>query len=241
MERFDASLSRYKPQFESETVIVESKLIDSPTLDLAELWEKYMVFKKSQISQSTYAVDYRKYRNHITSLPTRNLENATTVRDHLVANLTPNAARRVLTNINACCNWALKSRLIEVNPFIGMASEINIPKSEQEDTDIRSFNREERDQIIEAFESNKTYNYYAPLVKFLFFTGCRPSEAIALQWKHISADWRFVTFEQAYTISLDGFALKGGLKTQASRKFPINNQLRASIESYSEGCPSRTL
>jgi integrase len=139
--------------------------------------------------------------------------------------LTPNAARRTLTNINACCNWALKSQLIDANPFTGMASEIKLTKGGQEDLDIRSFSREERDIIINAFEESKIYKYYSPLVKFLFFTGCRPSEAIAIQWKQISADWRFVTFEQSITISSKGLAIKDGLKTQSSRKFPINNQL----------------
>jgi integrase len=66
-------------------------------------------------------------------------------------------------------------------------------------------------------------------VKFLFFTGCRPSEAIALQWKHIGD--KFITIEQAVTVSSTGVALKKGLKTQSQRRFPINNQLREMLES----------
>jgi integrase len=37
--------------------------------------------------------------------------------------------------------------------------------------------------IIEAFE--RDFPFYAPLVKFCFFTGCRPSEAIAVEWKDL--------------------------------------------------------
>jgi hypothetical protein len=33
------------------------------------------------------------------------------------------------------------------------------------------------------------YSYYAPFVEFLFLTGCRPSEAIGLQWKHVISDY----------------------------------------------------
>jgi len=40
------------------------------------LWEKYSEFKEPQISQSTYAVDYRRYRNHIKKLPTDDLRDA---------------------------------------------------------------------------------------------------------------------------------------------------------------------
>ncbi|MGB3653927.1 MAG: hypothetical protein WBA41_22315 [Rivularia sp. (in: cyanobacteria)] len=60
--------------------------------DLEQLWEQYTEFKKPQISPSTYAVDYRKYRNHIANLPTKSLDDAVAIRDYLIANLTPNAA-----------------------------------------------------------------------------------------------------------------------------------------------------
>jgi integrase len=48
------------------------------------------------------------------------------------------------------------------------------------------------DRIIEAFKTNRYYKYYTPLMEFLFFTGCRPSEAVALQWKHIG--FKEITF-----------------------------------------------
>ncbi|MBE9216439.1 tyrosine-type recombinase/integrase [Plectonema cf. radiosum LEGE 06105] len=219
---FDATLAKYKPTASLKTVTPSSRST-TPTQDLEKLWEQYTQFKKPQISPSTYAVDYRKYRNHITSLPTKNLDDAVAIRDYLIANLTPNAAKRTLTNINACCNWAMKSKLIESNPFQEMAKDIQIPKSETTEYKINPFTPEERDAIIKAFDESKLYSYYAPLVKILFFTGCRPSEAIALQWKHIND--KYITFEQAITISSKGLAVKNGLKTQSQRRFPVNNQL----------------
>jgi integrase len=72
-------------------------------------------------------------------------------------------------------------------------------------------------------------NSYAPLIEFLFFTGCRPSEAIALQWKHITD--KFILFEQAITYSETGLAKKKGLKTEDRRRFPINGQVRAMLDS----------
>ncbi|PAX53602.1 tyrosine-type recombinase/integrase [Brunnivagina elsteri] len=223
---FDVSLSKYKPAIPLNQIPVVSS--SSTKLDLLALWEQYVEFKKNQVSQSTYAIDYRKYRNHIASLPSKNLKDAVAIRNYLVANLSPNSAKRTLTNINACCNWALKSNLIESNPFSGMAKDVQIPKSSRYENDINPFTREERDAIIQAFEESKLYGYYAPLVKFLFFTGCRPSEAIALQWKHIGD--KFITIEQAVTVSSTGVTVKKGLKTQSQRRFPINNQLREMLE-----------
>ena len=170
---FDATLAKYKPAASVETVAPKTRPSRPKKQDLEQLWEQYTEFKKPQISPSTYAVDYRKYRNHIANLPTKSLSDAVAIRDYLIANLTPNAAK--------------------------------------------------------AFEESKLYSYYAPLVKILFFTGCRPSEAIGLQWKHINE--KYITFEQAMTISNKGFAIKNGLKTQSQRRFPINNQLREILAS----------
>jgi integrase len=152
---FDANLVKCKPAASLTAVTPNTPdfppdIIPKP--DLSELWERYEHFKKSQVSQSTTAVDYRRYRNHIAKLPTQNLEDAVAIRDYLLNTVTPDTARRTLTNINACCNWALKSKLIESNPFQGMASEVQIPKAHDEEMDINPFTKGERDAVIQAFE-----------------------------------------------------------------------------------------
>ena len=231
-DRFDPTLVKYKPQIALSTITpLASSItpIEPPELLMTELWDRYAEYKRPQVSQSTIAVDYRKYRNHIASLPTKSLNDAIAIRDYLVSHLSLNAAKRVLTNLSACCNWAKESNLIDTNPFAEMAAGIKLPKAEKkEEYDIHPFTKQERDIIIQAFEENKYYSFYAPLVKFLFYTGCRPSEAIGLQWKHIGE--KFITFEQAITISQKGLALKEGLKTQGQRKFPINPQLQAILQ-----------
>lgn len=235
-DRLDPTLAKYKPQSALSTVTPILTPISTPERSLAELWEQYTEFKKPQVSPSTFKLDYRKYRNHIANLPTQSLDDALQIRDYLVAKLSLNAAKRTLTNISACCNWAVDSGLIKVNPFVGMAEKVKLPKSEFEENDINPFTREERDAIIEAFENSKYYAYYAPYVKFCFFSGCRPSEAIALQWKHI--DERFITFEQAVVAGSRGLVLKDGLKTQRKRKFPINEQVRQILESVKPENPN---
>ncbi len=82
---------------------------------LSELWEKYSQFKQPQVSPSTYAKDFTKHRNHISNLPSKALEDAALIRDHLLASLTPDSAKRCLTQIKACCTWAVEEGLIESN------------------------------------------------------------------------------------------------------------------------------
>ncbi|WP_228040254.1 site-specific integrase [Nodosilinea sp. LEGE 07088] len=114
------------------------------------------------------------------------------------------------------------------DPFDGMQAQVKLKKAGTEEEDINPFTREERNRIIAAFETNPDYYYYAPLIKFLFFTGCRLSEALALYWKHIGKS--IITFEQALIYDGRGLVLKDELKTQKARKFPVNAQLQELLD-----------
>nr|WP_103123746.1 site-specific integrase [Nostoc cycadae] len=224
-ERFDESLAKYKPASSLSTVTPVTP-IQKPKPQLNELWEKYSEFKKPQVSPSTFAKDFTKHRNHIAKLPTRSLDEASAIRDYLLANLTPDAAKRCLTQLKACCNWAMEEGLIEANPFAAM--KIKTPKGATEEQDVNPFTKEERDLIIRTFAGDRYYSHYTHYVRFLFFTGCRPSEAIALKWKHITNS--VVQFRESVVVSEDGLVLKEGLKTQRKRDFPINSELKAILD-----------
>ncbi|MGB6297140.1 MAG: tyrosine-type recombinase/integrase [Rivularia sp. (in: cyanobacteria)] len=231
---FDPTLAKYKP----ESLIAKVKPSTPPpqpaevAASLADLWESYIDFKRSSLSPSTLAKDVQRVRNCINvHLPFKTLDKAVAIRDWLVANKTPNSCKRMLTQISACCDWALKSGLIEENPFGDMASDIIVPKASKEDADINAFTQEERDRIIQAFKDSRYYKHYAPLIEFLFMTGCRPSEGAGLQWKHISRDFSFIRFEQAVVVSESGLICKKGLKTQKKRNFPINSRLAEFLKS----------
>ncbi len=181
-ERFDSTLEKYQPRSALSTV-PPIPPIRKPRPNLDELWAQYSEFKKPQVSPSTFAKDFAKHRNHISRFPSKSLEDASSIRDYLLASLTPDAAKRCLIQIKACCSWALEEDLIDTNPFSAM--KIQVPKGLSEDHDISPFTKEERDLIIKTFASDRYYAHYTNYVRFLFFTGCRPSEAIALKWKHI--------------------------------------------------------
>jgi integrase len=79
-----------------------------------------------------------------------------------VKTLTPEAAKRCLTQLSACCKWAVKSRLMDENPFKDMAAEIKLPKGKKDDTDINPISAQERDAIVQAVESNPAYRLPLP-------------------------------------------------------------------------------
>lgn len=214
---FDPTLAKYKPQ--THLTVVEAI---KPAITLSELWDKYTEYRKPQIAETTLRIQYAAVRNHIAKLPTKDLKDAIKIRDFLVANLSNDAARRTLTQLSACCEWACESSLLSNNPFQGMAKKIQVVKDETDTID--PFTAEERDTIIEAFEQHPCYSYYAPFVKFLFMTGCRTGEAVGLQWKHISPDCKTITFCESVSSQLK---IRKDCKTHKTRKFPCNEPLRA--------------
>lgn len=212
-DRFDATLNRYRPS----AIQTEDNL---PLL--SNIWQQYVAYKSKTLAASTIDKDFKRVANHIANLPTQRLREARKIRKHLINSLAPASAKKILMHLSACCDWAAGEDLIQENPFKNLPRVNSCKKS---NASIDPFTKPERDSIISAFEASSYYKHYAAFVKFLFLTGCRTSEAIGLQWKHISSDLREITFSEAL---VEG--RRKGTKTGTIRKFPVNSQLRSLLE-----------
>lgn len=216
---FDFTLAKYKP----ETHLAKVEYIKpKQEVKLSDLWAKYQAFKQPNCGHGTW-LTYKLQARYLEKCPYKLLDDSQQIFEWITSNIPAESAKRLLVQLSACCTWAIKNKLITTNPFNGLANEIKIKKISTEDNDINPFNREERDAIIAAFKANAYYNHYANYVQFLFLTGARPSEVVALQWKHITN--KSICFEQAVVWSAKGLVLKDGLKTQNKRMFPVNAQL----------------
>lgn len=225
---FDESLAKYKPQ-SALTTVTPTYTHPEPEVSLKQIWERYCEVKKPGLAPGTWRNGYMVNTAHLERCPYSSVDEAQKIFDWATANLKPDPAKRFIQALGACCKWAVKSKLIPLNPFDGMTAEIKVKKASTEDNEIDPFTKEEREAIIEAFSKSRYYSGYANFVRFLFYTGCRPSEAIALQWKHISS--KYIIFEQSVVQSEHGLVLKKGLKTQENRKFPVNAQLLNFLDS----------
>ncbi len=226
-DNFDPTLDKYK----RDALKPDSEIQPNDDISIAQLWEQYTNYKRPQLAPSTIAKDFDRVAVFIGRFPVSTLDGAVAVRDYLNSNTTPNSTKRVLTQLNACCTWAVDSKLIAVNPFVGMAAGIKAPRCKSDGEDIDPFTPDERDRIFQVLKALNSE--YAALVEFMFRTGCRPSEAVGLQWRHISHDFKTITFEQAVTTSENGLVVKQGLKTQHKRIFPCNKDLTAFLKSIS--------
>jgi integrase len=214
---YDDTKERYK-LFEAEP-----KAERIYKLELLELWDKYVEYKRPQVSLNTIANTYRQVERWLKRMPYKSVDDAVKIRDYLLRESTPYSTRRIINQLNGCCQWAIKSKLLDCNSFAGLARGLIV----KDKSEIEYFTQTERSRIIEYFKLHNTH--YAPFVEFMFRTGCRPSEALALQWGDISSGCDRILFARSLTADEYGskITVKLGLKTQSSRSISCGKTLTA--------------
>lgn len=191
-----------------------------PLTRLAQLWADYCDFKRSQVAPSTYDRDYNKFTQRIKRMQAEapHLRNAIAIRDWLLANYAADTARRTIQQFSAACKWAEDSDMLQHNPFAGVGR--HLKPTRPKDTNWVGFTLEERDRIIAAVDAQSPY--YGPWVRFLFWTGCRPEEAAALNWGHVSPDCREILITEALP---QGQKEVQSTKNYKSTRFPCGDRL----------------
>ncbi|BBD66352.1 phage integrase family protein [Nostoc commune NIES-4072] len=202
---FDPTLERYK--FGSKNLNTEIKHSE---LSISDLWEKFCEFKARLIKPST-ANNYETFGKILLKLP-QSLTSAPQIREQLLQNHSYHVARQVISSLSSACDWAVDSKLIFSNPFKSLL----LPKQKTQNDSIKAFTLEQRDLIIAEFERSATYSCYTSLVKFLFFTGCRPGEAFALCWGDVAQDCTKITINKSYATRV---ASLGATKNNKKRVF----------------------
>lgn len=214
--QFDHTLERY--QFQPSATHPAGAMPPSKSpkykLDVQELWERYTEFQSHQLEKTTILTEYRTIANLINKLPTRSLTAASEIRGWVLDNRSHHVAWNFINCLSRCGKWAISAGIIPDNPFEKL--KIQKPKRSSEDDDRRAFTLEQRDLIIKAFEEDPLHSHYAPLIKFLFWTGCRHGEAFALTWGDVSDDCCRISINK----SCNSHRIKKGTKNGKKRIFP---------------------
>ena len=127
---FDATLARYQPHSALSIAAPDIPPQIPAKPSLADLWEKFVEYKRPQCSPNTMIYVYGHFTTYVKKLPTHDLEKAGEIRDFCVKTFPLESCKRFIVRLNACCNWAMKAGSIDANPFSGMAGEIKPPKSQ---------------------------------------------------------------------------------------------------------------
>ncbi len=193
--RFDASLKRYRePEIGRDSTVVE-------------LFRKFITYK----GKTVYARTLEKYQALLLMLQDclgsrfardvseRDVEK---LKEYLLTRAQPITAKEKIGLMSACWDWGIRQGWLEENPWHEI--KIRVPPKQSPSP----FTKEEVKAIVSAFRHDPKYQHYGDFVDFLFSTGCRIGEAIALQWKH---------FEQDYNAVWIGVTYSRGLLKEAKR------------------------
>jgi integrase len=126
--------------------------------------------------------------------------------------------------------WAVDEGLLNANPWLKIK-----PRKGSKEI-ITPFSQDEAARIIAGFD--EIYPAWTPFAKFLFLSGCRISEAIGLQWKHVD----FVRGEFCICESLSRQPGKNyervrkGTKTGTVRYLKINAELAKLLKQVAPAC-----
>ena len=101
---------------------------------------------------------------------------------HKRNDISADTKKRRLHILNQAYHWFIQENYLSQNPFDGLDKLIKLPKRPPPSP----FTVTEIGMIINYFQS--VNRHYAGLIKFLFWTGCRPGEALVLTWDKY--DWQ---------------------------------------------------
>ncbi|MGI0486352.1 site-specific integrase [Pantanalinema rosaneae CENA516] len=232
---FDPTLAKYKP--ETVLSVTDLDIEPKPTPKLKELWDLYVDYKSPSASPKTINGTYQPVTSYLTKCLTDGLEDAVKFRMELLQITTQSQARRALMQLSACCKWAIQHGKIQTNPLEGIYQDL-APTTPPPPL---AFTVEERDRIIAAFENDTrhglNYRHYASLIKFLFWTGCRPCEAIGLRWSSITPDCSRIHFHESIVEVSGKLARRKETKTGTQRWFTCPPKLQNLLQSIRPANP----
>jgi integrase len=227
---FDATYRKYQIQPDLPTQDPLTKTAKSGSRLMA-LWQRYVEYLSPHASPKTINGTYNPVTAHVSKCKTDGLRDPLKFRQELLKVTTMSQARRTLMQLSAACKWGMQHHLVTENPFEGMYRVLDATKP----TPPVAYTAEERDRIIEAFETHggkgMTYQHYAPFVKFLFWTGCRPCEAVGLRWGSIPKDCSKVHFHESIVEVSGKKERREETKTSVNRWFTCPSRLQELLQS----------
>ncbi len=189
---------------------------------LLEIWDAWV--KDLNLSRQTLSDHYANLRSQIVSASPL----ASEISWLLSLEIAPATFNKKLGYLRACGDWAKSQSLLSANPWL----KVKPRKSSKEI--IKPFSQDEAVRIVAGFE--KTYPAWVSFTKFLFLSGCRMSEAIGLQWKHVDFERGEVCICESLAQCKNGNGYereRKSTKTGSVRFLKINSELSKLFEQVS--------
>lgn len=216
-------------------------------LTTLEVYDKYCESRVGTMAETTMKLKMEgEYKRSITKAVDVVGEDALAIRNWLIENRGARTVKECLRHLDKAYRLGIKHKYCTENLFEDMAKKIELSKGkkqnqenfddEEEDSDTRAFTIDEMNAIIQSVESSGHTRHLTPIIKFLFWTGCRTGEAIALKWRDIKWDKELIAIRRTYNFKVKTFK---PTKTNTVRFFPMpkDGQLWNLLKSISENAP----
>lgn len=195
----------------------------------------FEVHRLAGCKQSTKIKSKRVYTPKVTPFWNHpvNQETASLIRQAFLEN-GGETCKRVLQLLKSACDWGAKQEKMTLkhNPFEGMAKEVKSRKRVSPITGIPqkyvAYTQEETQLILREIKRDVKASPYYNCFRFLFSTGCRTGEALALTWADVDFIRREIYFNKSYN---EDWGISEGSKNNKSRSFPMNDNLWDWLES----------
>ncbi len=211
---FDETLERYR--------VTKRVSKDERPSYIQDVWTAYLEQRQKVVKASTYHKQFKPIDKYFQKIARVKIVNADKFISLIQTSKPPSTAKRYFGQLSAAFKWGMSMGLCDENPFEGTAAAIKVNRKGKGKKDIDPFTIEERNRITRYFYDEQPQ--YAPFIEFLFLTGCRPSEAIALEWDKVFD--HCIVFDQVAVQGVPGMLIQEGTKTEPFRRFPVNEQLK---------------
>lgn len=221
---FDPTFRKYKVSADGGVDVpppvnpVSFSRIKTPPKTVEDLFKSFLAYKREILYKSSLQ-RYSALLKHIVfsdigKLPASALtpHDAAIFVSSIKSKYAPISLKQRLILLAACWDWAE----LPNNSWKAAVKAVKVPPKMR----AKVFTQQEVQAILGEIE--RTFPHYWGFVLFLFGTGCRLGEAIALQWKHVSDDCSTIWVGEAVT-ALDG---RKPTKTNQARIITLNPGLR---------------
>lgn len=219
----DADLTRPEPEPGTNTATQNVNASDAS--DPFTVRAFYSVWIDAKVPPLVRRAQARDYRKHLEKYVLPTLGDTSVDRltaDHLVAlradllarGLSVKYVRNILSaSLRALVTEAICRGLLTVDPYLSPMWRKWPQSQEPEDgPEADPFSLDERKRIFDYFErkafgvhgKRRLHPPFLALVKFLFLTGARPSEAAGLRWEDVALDRGFAIIRRSYHLGAYG-------------------------------------
>jgi integrase len=220
-KNFDCTLKRYGK--DSPLTTVASSL---------DLWERWV--KSLKLSDRTANGHYKAIGNCIATYS----PSTTSILWLEKVQWSASTFNSRLGYLRRCFDWGVEQQLVRSNPY----QKVKRKQTTKGDR-IQPFSKDEMHRILDALRTNTSapkrsaypHSHYSDFVEFLILSGCRPSEAIGLQRKHIDFNHNQLVICSSMSRGDNGSAqkrIRKDTKTHNVRILSLTDRLRSLLIKY---------